>query len=213
MTRFGLVRHGQTDANLHDLFQGSSDNPLNATGVAQAHRALTGAAAQIAWDAVISSDLQRAERTARIIAEDHGLRFAGTDPRLREIDWGAAEGMPTREAEERWPGRSFPGREDAQSVGDRASESLREIARTYGSRNVLIVAHGTLIRLLVAGILGESIASIPNGTYSEILADGEAWTVTMVAGEPWEAPARILPARGYLPLDPDHLIPRRPTEG
>ena len=82
MTLFGLVRHGQTDYNLRNLFQGSSDIPLNETGIAQAHAAFDGLEA-VDWDVVVSSPLQRAEQTARIIGEDHGIPFGGTEDRLR----------------------------------------------------------------------------------------------------------------------------------
>ena len=49
----------------------------------------------IAWDAVVTSPLRRAEETGRIIAADHGLDFAGTDPRLVEIDWGVEDPTDT----------------------------------------------------------------------------------------------------------------------
>src|SRR5690625_1000475 len=79
MTLFGLVRHGQTDYNRQHLFQGSSDIPLNDTGREQAHQALA-TATPVAWDAVITSPLARAQETGRIIASDHSLSFEGTDP-------------------------------------------------------------------------------------------------------------------------------------
>ena len=210
-TRFGLVRHGQTDANLRNQFQGVTDNPLNATGIQQAHHALDAAPADIRWDVVISSDMQRAERTGRIIAEDHGIPFGGTDARLREIDWGIAEGVEVDHAVRRWPDRNFPGREDGQAVADRAAAALRTIAAQRPGENVLIAAHGTLIRLLITGILGEAIPSIPNGSYSEVVVDGSVWTVTAIAGETWSGPARTVPPTAFLPLPGDHLTPRQPA--
>src|SRR5699024_1953136 len=97
MTLFGLVRHGQTDYNRQHLFQGSSDIPLNDTGREQAHQALA-TATPVAWDAVITSPLARAQETGRVIASDHSLSFEGTDPRLVEIGWD----RPRAAASPRW---------------------------------------------------------------------------------------------------------------
>ncbi|MDN5822341.1 MAG: histidine phosphatase family protein, partial [Brachybacterium sp.] len=130
MTLFGLVRHGQTDFNLRSLFQGSSDIPLNETGIAQAHAAFDGLPV-VDWDVVVSSPLQRAEQTARIIGEDHGIPFGGTEDRLREIDWGAAEGRPAAEMEQQYPERDFPGVEDTQQVADRGFDGLEALEERY----------------------------------------------------------------------------------
>lgn len=212
MTLFGLVRHGQTEFNRQGLFQGISDIPLNDTGREQAHRALD-ALPPITWDAALSSTLSRAEETARIIAEDHAIPFAGTDARLVEISWGEAEGRPVAEMEDRYPGRSFPGRETTQSVIDRATAALDEIAAERPDQNLLIVAHGTLIRLLLSGVTGEHLPSIPNGTLSLLeVTTGpelETWTVRMVAGEEREPSTRSLPrdASPRFTLPDEHLRP------
>lgn len=199
MTLFGLVRHGQTEFNRQGLFQGVSDVPLNDTGREQAHRALD-ALPPIAWDAALSSTLSRAEETARIIAEDHAIPFAGTDARLVEINWGAAEGNPVGEMEDRYPGRTFPGRETTQSVIDRATAALDEIASQRPDQNLLVVAHGTLIRLLLSGVTGEHLPSIPNGTLSQLEVvtgpEQETWTVSMVAGEELAPRTRTVPRDG-----------------
>lgn len=208
MTLFGLVRHGQTDYNLQGLFQGSSDIPLNETGREQAHHALDGAP-DIAWDAAVSSPLARAQETAQIIAEDHRIPFMGTDPRLSEIDWGEAEGNDVAEMEARYPDRSFPGREDLQAVADRGYLALDDLAERFGDQNVLVVAHGTFIRLLLSGVTGTHLASIPNGTLSLLRHQGESWQVEMVAGEAVDEAARTAPAGASprFPLAEHHLRP------
>jgi uncharacterized phosphatase len=208
MTLFGLVRHGQTDYNLRGLFQGSSDIPLNDTGREQAHHALDTAPA-IAWDAAVSSPLQRAEETARIIAGDHGIPFAGTDGRLTEIDWGEAEGRDTDEMEARYPARDFPGREDLQGVADRGYLALDDLADGHPGENVLVVAHGTFIRLLLSGVTGTHLASIPNGALSLLRHEDETWSVEMVAGEAVDVAPRTA-AKGSsprFPLAEHHLRP------
>ncbi|ATG54482.1 histidine phosphatase family protein [Brachybacterium ginsengisoli] len=182
MTLFGLVRHGQTDYNLQDLFQGSSDIPLNDTGIAQAHAAFDALPA-VDWDVVLSSPLQRAEQTARIIGEDHAIPFGGTEPRLVEIDWGEAEGRPVREMEEKYPERAFPGREDHQAVADRGYDALEALEERYPGKKVLLVAHGTLIRFLLSGIIEQPLPSIPNATLSVLELEGTTWHVSMVAGQ------------------------------
>lgn len=182
MTLFGLVRHGQTDYNLRNLFQGSSDIPLNETGIAQAHAAFDELPA-VDWDVVITSPLSRAEQTGRIIAEDHDIPFGGTDPRLVEIDWGAAEGHPVEEMEQTYPGRSFPGREDHQAVADRGYDALEALEERFPGKKVLVVAHGTLIRFILSGIIEQPMPSIPNATLSLVDLEETTWRVTMIAGQ------------------------------
>lgn len=212
MTLFGLVRHGQTEYNRQHLFQGSSDIPLNDTGREQAHRALD-TATPVAWDAVITSPLKRAEETGQIIAADHGLPFEGADPRLVEIDWGQAEGNSVPEMEERYPRRSFPGREELHSVVDRACAALDELSDARPEQSVLLVAHGTLIRLLLSGVVGEHLPSLPNGALSLLEVDGDTWTVRMIGGRELEAVSAPLPRHRSprFSLDDDHLAPYEPA--
>lgn len=208
MTLFGLVRHGQTDYNLRDLFQGSSDIPLNDTGRDQAHHALDDAP-PIPWDLAVSSPLIRARETARIIAADHGIPLGPTDDRLREIDWGAAEGRDVHEMEQRYPGRSFPGREDHQQVLDRGLAALADLATAHPDENLLVVAHGTVIRFVLSGILGRRLGSIPNGALSLLETEGADWTVRMVGGAEEHVRAAADTAHGASPftLDTSHLRP------
>src|SRR6266478_5466016 len=103
MTIF-LVRHGETEWNRARRYQGWSDSPLTARGIAQAEaighrlRALPEAAAA----EIIASPIGRARRTAQIIAECLGrtapLRF---DERLREISLGSWDGLDRAEIRSR----------------------------------------------------------------------------------------------------------------
>src|SRR5699024_3254476 len=199
MTLFGLVRHGQTDYNRQHLFQGSSDIPLNDTGREQAHQALA-TATPVAWDAVITSPLARAQETGRIIASDHSLSFEGTDPRLVEIDWGQAEGRSVAEMEARYPGRSFPGREDLHSVVDRACSALDELDEALPplvvracaapgvlpvarrGRSVLLVAPPSLDRRLISGVTGQHGPCLPNGALSLLKVEDDTWSLYVISG-------------------------------
>ena len=83
MTTILLARHGETDWNRENRFQGHADPPLNETGRAQAAEL---AAALIAEPlaAVYSSPLRRAFETAQILAAPHGLEPVPVDA-LREV--------------------------------------------------------------------------------------------------------------------------------
>ncbi|HPS48504.1 MAG TPA: histidine phosphatase family protein, partial [Flexilinea sp.] len=102
MTRFCLIRHGQTDWNLEGRYQGQSDIPLNSTGIKQA-RLIARVLRDEQFDAVYSSDLLRALRTAEIITEYHDSLKINTDPRLREVNQGEWEGLTRDAIRDRYP--------------------------------------------------------------------------------------------------------------
>jgi broad specificity phosphatase PhoE len=85
-TRFGLIRHAQTEWNREKKIQGHSDSPLTADGERQASswgRRLL----QFPWDRILASDSGRALTTAERINAFLKIPLE-TDPRLREQDWG-----------------------------------------------------------------------------------------------------------------------------
>jgi broad specificity phosphatase PhoE len=85
--RIVLVRHGQSLWNIDRRLTGHTDVPLSDEGRAQA-RALRPRLASIRFDGIWSSDLSRAVETAQL-----ALGEPRVDPRLREIDFGALEGL------------------------------------------------------------------------------------------------------------------------
>ena len=72
MTRFILVRHGETDWNKEHRIQGHADAPLNSDGIAQA-KSIATRLSDINVDAIFSSDVSRTRETAAIIAAGRGI--------------------------------------------------------------------------------------------------------------------------------------------
>ena len=102
MIKLYLVRHGETDGNVQQWYQGSTDVPLNARGIAQA-KCLSQFLKQVHFDGIYSSTLQRARLTAELVAKPHGLQVHAYDE-LREINFGVWEGHTYKEITEQWPG-------------------------------------------------------------------------------------------------------------
>jgi uncharacterized phosphatase len=184
MTFFAFIRHGETDWNRELRLQGSSDIPLNDTGRGQAAEAVSNLA-EDHWDAIVSSPLSRARETAEIIARGLGIELGPVYDDLVERDYGAAEGATSEEIAERWPDRDYPRLEPAESVVARGRDALTAIAAEYGDdARVLVVCHGTLIRLTLGVFADRAFDSIINGSVSTFrsLADG-GWEVLSVNGE------------------------------
>jgi alpha-ribazole phosphatase len=193
-TKLFLVRHGETDWNLERRYQGQSDVPLNERGLRQA-KATAQRLAREGISFIASSDLQRARRTAEAIA----LRCAlpvWEDPRLREMSFGAWEGLTHDEIQARWPGEmeawfadpvstAPPGGETLAQVSARVRSALDEtVKRTPGKTGVL-VAHGGVLRTLICLALGLDPQAqwrfrIHEASISEVhLYDGTAALVTL----------------------------------
>ncbi len=163
MTALWLARHGQTDWNVAGRYQGQADPPLNATGRAQAEalaeRLATRPPAGPRLKAIASSDLQRADHTARRVAERLGLPVH-TDPRLREINLGAWEGMLLADIQAQYPhewaarerdpwDHAAPGGETAAAVAARVWAAADDLARSFAPGPVLVVSHGFALATLL----------------------------------------------------------------
>ena len=201
-----LLRHGQTTWNAEARWQGWADSPLSALGEEQARDA----AAHLrdgGFTRACSSDLQRARRTAELIAAELGLRgHVFVDAGIRERDVGAFSGKTTPELRVQFPEcfdpdtgrtRSIPGSEDDEVLVSRAAAALRSIAAKFPVDRLLVVSHGGLIGAVERHLGLVRGASIPNlgGRWLEV--DDEDGTI--VGGEP------------FVPIEPE-LVTAPPTE-
>ncbi len=180
---FAFIRHGETDWNKEDKLQGSSDIPLNARGREQAHEA-AGILADGGWQVVVSSPLKRARETAQIIAHDLGLELGPSYPALVERDYGPLEGESSSETVAKYPHRDYPGAESLDSVVSRGLAGLAKVAHDFHDQDVVIVAHGTIIRYTLAALAGRPLDAIRNGSISTFRLEGDRWEVLTVNGEP-----------------------------
>jgi broad specificity phosphatase PhoE len=157
MTELLLVRHGETDWNRDNRFQGHADPPLNGVGREQAH-ALAELLADEPFTAVYTSPLRRAAETAAIVAASHGLEPVPVDA-LREVDVGAWQGLTRDEVEQRFPEQFArwrehgPGWEDGEryeEMGNRVVTALLDITGQHDGERILGVTHGGPIRAALA---------------------------------------------------------------
>jgi broad specificity phosphatase PhoE len=153
-----LARHGETEWARLGRHTGRTDIPLTDIGRVQA-RSLGRRLAGTTFGLVLSSPLSRAADTARLAGYGDVLEL---DPDLAEWDYGELEGLRTPEIREVHPGWTiwegpWPGAESIDEVGARTD---RVIARARAAdSDVLIFAHGHLLRVLAARWLGLPPAS------------------------------------------------------
>jgi len=192
LTTFALVRHGQTDWNAQRRLQGSTDIPLNDVGRGQARDAVA-TLSGYEWDAIVSSPLSRAAETADLIAAGLGLSVARRVPELTERSFGPAEGLqagPELEAL-RIPG-GFRGAESDDDAAARGLAAFEALAEEFAGQRVLVIAHGTLIRLSLGRALGRTLQSIDNAALN--LAHHHAvdgWQLEYFNGERLTADAGV----------------------
>ena len=165
MTVLYLVRHGETDWNRARKIQGSTDIPLNDTGRDQA--ATSGRLlARRQWDGIYASPLSRAFETAEIIARETGLSSPVAIPTLVERNYGTAEGMTGGEIDRLFPnGAEVPGRETREQVAARVMPALHELAAQHPGENLIVVAHGGVIRTVLNTVDPDGrVEAIRNGS-------------------------------------------------
>lgn len=174
---FYLFRHGETDWNKERRIQGSTDTPLNQTGIEQA-KSLIPLFEELKPEAIISSDLQRAFKTGKIIADSLGIPIK-KDKRLREAFFGEGEGKTLDEVKELYKGDlwekfkvftpenedlRFPGGESRGESVTRMRAVIEELISIGAHEKVGIATHGGVVRNLLHSYLepGTPAIEIPN---------------------------------------------------
>jgi broad specificity phosphatase PhoE len=195
-TRVILVRHGETEANLLQMWHGSLDAPLTARGrlqVAATAERFRGCIAHETIDMLYVSPLPRARSTAAAIAEAIGLE-AVVEEGLREFSIGDWEGRTYRDLMDneqlwrRWaidPTFTPPNGESPMSFGERAVAALEQLAAQHRHATIVAVSHGGLIGAVLDAWLGERSGDWMrfephNCAVSVLDHDGDRWHGTIV---------------------------------
>ena len=145
-----VVRHGETIWNVENRVQGITDIPLTDKGRLDA-TLLKDLVKDINIDVVISSPLNRAIETAKILT-DNKLPI-NTDDRIKERDWGLNEGANIDDVDkwDCWDVILNTRVQNIESIQDfmyRVSNFLEDIKVRYKDKNVLVVTHSAVIRVI-----------------------------------------------------------------
>jgi alpha-ribazole phosphatase len=161
--RLYLIRHGETEPAAAGKLIGHTDVSLYERGVEQARR-LAERLSSVRLDAIYSSDLRRARRTAEIIAEQN---MASVQPSAawREIDMGAWEGLTLSALNDEAPelvaslfedpaSFKYPSGESFVDFTIRIERALDQLLLTRPHGEIVLVTHGGVCRAIIGGILG-----------------------------------------------------------
>lgn len=162
VTRFILVRHGETAWNREGRYQGQMDIPLNPLGMEQG-RKVAEALKDVPIDSCYASPLARSFDTATMCAERHGLPVH-KDERLLEINHGEWEGLLASDVKERYPellaawhttvtNVAMPGGEDIEAVRRRSMAALQDYTEKHVGQTLLVVAHDAVNKAVLCDIL------------------------------------------------------------
>jgi len=158
-----LVRHGQTEPNITAYYAGRSEDDLNETGYQQV-RQLADRLASLPIAAIYSSPLPRTRRTAVILSEPHLPEYSELEE-LIEIDLGDWTGRYVAEIKQIWPELyqqwtldpsevTVPNGENLARVTERAVQGLVKTVAANRGREILLVTHDIVIKVLVIYALG-----------------------------------------------------------
>lgn len=161
-THIFFLRHGVTDWNNIGRWQGQTDIPLNATGLAQAE-SVADRLASAHFDQIYSSDLERALVTAQAVAARHKGVEVKVTKAWRERHAGTFEGLTSDEISVKYPDayaemvKGFmepPEGETFQVFTERLKQDLDRIISEHAGQRILVVSHGGAIRGMAHVTLG-----------------------------------------------------------
>lgn len=159
--RLGIVRHGQTHANIDKVWHGRTDTELTEEGIAQAEKLSENFHHYMEPEVIYASPLQRARLTAQSIADRFSIPLH-LDERLMEFDLGDWEGVTFESLRDARgimdklvtdPDFTAPNGESQRLVKKRVVQAIEEIAQKHPEENIVIVAHGVAIGIALSHFL------------------------------------------------------------
>ncbi len=171
-TRLYLARHGQVVGFEKPTANGHTDVDITLTGIAQMN-AIAERLRPVDIDAIYATGLTRTEKGARIIGRYHNCTVI-SEPDMKEIYFGDWEGMPLEEIEKAYPGElerrhtAFtiyrpPGNgENMTDLSKRVLPCFKKIITERSGKNILIVAHGGVNRVILCDALGMDLSNLFN---------------------------------------------------
>jgi len=186
--RIYLVRHGETEWNRIQRFQGRSDLPLNQEGKKQV-RALALALKNKPLMAIYTSPLLRALETARLIKVFHPSTPIFEEKGLIEMDLGEFDGMKVQDWAEQYPdirklwnenpaSVKMPGGESLKEVQARAKETLERITRIYPTDTTILMSSHNFVNLTILC----DLLKIPLHRFRELRQENAAFNVICKKG-------------------------------
>jgi len=197
-----LVRHGETEWNKNGIIQGQSDSPMTKEGLKQVEQTAQ-ELKNIHFDAIFSSDLHRAQKTAKTIKMERQLAIQ-TSKALRERTFGHYEGTSGEKYRKNFQHlfdkvkqlsdedhKAFKFDQDIESDEEiiaRFIIQIREIAVAYPNKTVLVVTHGGCIRTFLMHLGYVKYSELPvgpflkNAGYVRLLCDGVDFFIKEVKG-------------------------------
>ena len=175
-----VIRHGQTDSNVAQLYAGRSPEHLNKTGLDEVLTLSHGLAA-CGFEAIWTSSIERARETAAIIGTHLDLSVC-VDHRLDEMRLGVWEGLTEEDTARRFPVAHrvwlsepdqlrLEGRETLAQLTERVMSAVRDAANS--GKRLLLVTHVAPIRVAVLSVLGQPLRlykriEVPNASCHEL---------------------------------------------
>lgn len=170
--RLLLVRHGETEWNVQKIIQGRKDSKLTAKGRRQMFLVIK-KLLKYKIDVIFTSPLGRTIKSAECIAERLGCSLE-VDKRLIQKSWGVVEGLKREEVARKYPESGYgingeivdlkkryyflpPGGESWNDVYKRVKSFTKYLEKEYSDKNVLIIAHRPISRLIIGIYLGLSV--------------------------------------------------------
>ena len=156
-----VIRHGQTDWNLEGRMLTLEDIPLNENGITQAKKAKE-IVDNLDYDLVISSPLKRTYQTAQIINQTNNKNII-VDDRIIERDAGPLSGLYTSEDifKDYWKidknNLKYEGPESIEHLVNRVYDFINYVKKEYSNKNILIVTHNGVCRMIRAYFEGTKI--------------------------------------------------------
>jgi probable phosphoglycerate mutase len=206
-----VLRHGETTHNAAGVWQGQLDSPLSELGLEQAD-AVGPSLAALSPDRIVSSDLTRARLTAQSVGRACGIPVE-LDPRFREIDVGAWQGLTASEVADRWPEvqdalargedvRRGDHGETVAEVSERVAAALTEHLDALDPGQCLVVStHGASGRIAAATLLGlehglawRVLGALGNCHWAELVEARAGWRI-----QTWNASSGVPSQAGSPP--------------